>query len=403
MNACGPKRTRLRRPAGQLAILAAALLGATLGGLLLESPARSATDEKQAQLRLERLKSQIRDVERRVGDAAAERDSAASQLRATERDVTRAHQLLDEIRERRRASEARRAALETERKTYEQTLDKERTALAAQLRAAYLIGREEPLKLLLNQQDPATLGRMLAYYSYFGRARADQISLIRIAVERLTALEVALDVENRRLDELANERRQQVEALEAARTQRSTALANIREKLQTRSARLDNLKGQAATLTRLLEELRRALRDFPIDKQVAFDKLRGQLVWPVQGQVLADFGDSRSSGISWNGVLFGTDRGTQVRALYYGRVIYADWLPGLGLLLILEHSGGYLSLYGHTEQIFKSVGDWVAPGDVIATVGDSGGEARPELYFEMRKGSKPINPHPWFKQRRGSR
>ncbi len=131
--------------------------------------------------------------------------------------------------------------------------------------------------------------------------------------------------------------------------------------------------------------------------------MRGQLAWPVQGTVLADFGDSRSSGINWTGVLFGTDRGTQVRALYYGRVIYADWLPGLGLLLILEHSGGYLSLYGHTEQIFKSVGDWVAPGDVIATVGDSGGEARPELYFEMRKGSKPINPHPWFKQKLGSR
>ncbi|MGH8262772.1 MAG: murein hydrolase activator EnvC family protein, partial [Steroidobacterales bacterium] len=116
-----------------------------------------------------------------------------------------------------------------------------------------------------------------------------------------------------------------------------------------------------------------------------------------------DYGEPRSSGINWNGVLLGTARGTQVRALYYGRVIYADWLPGLGLLLILEHSGGYLSLYGHTEQIFKSVGEWVAPGDVIATVGDSGGEARPELYFEMRKGSKPIDPHPWFKQKPGAR
>jgi septal ring factor EnvC (AmiA/AmiB activator) len=390
-------------PARAIGARAAWALAALLAAQFPMQQASAAPNEKQAQERLERLKSQIADVERRVGDAAAERDSAATQLRATERDVAHAHQLLDEIRTRRRASETRRTALEAERKTYEQTLDKERAALGAQLRAAYLIGREEPLKLLLNQQDPATLGRMLAYYSYFGRARADQITLIRTAVTRLSALEVELDEENRHLDELANEQQRQVDALEAARTQRSAALASVREKLQSRSARLDNLKSQASTLTKLLEELRRALRDFPIDRQEAFGKLRGQLAWPVQGQVLADYGESRSSGISWNGVLFGTARGTQVRALYYGRVIYADWLPGLGLLLILEHSGGYLSLYGHTEQIFKSVGDWVAPGDVIATVGDSGGEARPELYFEMRKGSKPINPHPWFKQKPGAR
>ena len=378
-------------------------VAAVLGWQLIGHPASAAPTEQQAQERLERLKTQIAEVERRVGDAASERDSAAKQLRATERDVARAHRLLDDIRARQRASEARRNALEAERKTYEQTLDKERAALASQLRAAYQIGREEPLKLLLNQQDPATLGRMLAYYSYFGRARADQIELIRMAVVKLNSLEVEVDEENRHLDELASEQQRQVEALEAARTQRSAALAAVRERLQSRSARLDNLKSQANTLTKLLEELRRALRDFPIDRQESFAKLRGQLAWPVDGQVLADYGEARSSGINWNGVLFGTDRGTQVRALYYGRVIYADWLPGLGLLLILEHSGGYLSLYGHTEQIFKSVGDWVAPGDVIATVGDSGGEARPELYFEMRKGSKPIDPHPWFKHKPGAR
>ncbi|HZF17950.1 MAG TPA: peptidoglycan DD-metalloendopeptidase family protein [Steroidobacteraceae bacterium] len=363
----------------------------------------STPSERRTAEKLERLRTQISDVERRVGDTVTERDAAARQLRTTELEVTRAHRQLDALRDQRRAAEERRNAIEAERHTYEHTLDREGAALSAQLRAAYLIGREEPLKLLLNQQDPATLGRMLAYYSYFGRARADQIALIRTAVTKLDSLELELDEQNRHLDELASERQREVDALEGARTQRAAALVAVREQLQSRSAKLDDLKRQATTLTKLLEELRRALREFPIDRQDAFDKLRGQLAWPVQGKVLADFGDSRSSGINWTGVLFGTDRGTQVRALYYGRVIYADWLPGLGLLLILEHSGGYLSLYGHTEQIFKSVGDWVAPGDVIATVGDSGGEARPELYFEMRKGSKPINPHPWFKQKLGAR
>jgi septal ring factor EnvC (AmiA/AmiB activator) len=388
---------------GRALILASALaLGLALQAFLAE-PAAGAQSEREAAARLERLRAQIAEVERRVTDAATERDAAATRLRATELEVARAHKQLDELRAQRRAAEERRNALEAQRQVYERTLQRERAALEAQLRAAYLIGREEPLKLLLNQQDPATLGRMLAYYSYFGRARADQIALIRLAVERLSTLEAALEEENRHLDELASSQQRQVEALEAARAERSAALVAIRDRLQSRSARLDSLKRQATTLTQLLEELRRALREFPIDRQEPFEKLRGQLVWPVQGKVLADFGEPRSSGINWSGVLFGTDRGTQVRALYYGRVIYADWLPGLGLLLILEHSGGYLSLYGHTEQIFKSVGEWVAPGDVIATVGDSGGEARPELYFEMRKGSRPVNPHPWFKQKPGSR
>ena len=373
-----------------------------LAAILWQSTA-FADDEHNTAERLARLRAQIAEVERKVGDAVTERDAVVATLRTTELQVTQAHQKLDELRAQRRLSEQRRMALETDRQAQERGLEQERSALASQLRAAYLIGHDEPLKLLLNQQDPATLGRMFAYYSYFGRARADQIASIQNIVAHLSALEAQLDEENRHLDELTTERQRQVDALEAARSERASALVAVRGRLQTRSAQLDNLKREAGTLTRLLEELRRALRDFPIDRQEPFDKLRGQLVWPVQGKLVADFGTQRSSGIAWNGVMLATERGTQVRALYYGRVIYADWLSGLGLLLILEHSGGYLSLYGHTEQIFKSVGDWVAPGDVIATVGDSGGEARPELYFEIRKGSRPVNPHPWFKQKLGSR
>ena len=369
-----------------------------LAAILWQTPAFAA-DERGTAERLEKLRGEIAAVERKVGDAVTERDAVVVTLRTTELQVTQAHRKLDQLRAQRRLSEQRRSALEADRQAQERGLQQEQSALAAQLRAAYLIGRDEPLKLLLNQQDPATLGRMFAYYSYFGRARADQIASIRNIVAHLNALEVQLDEENRHLDELTTERQRQVDALEAARNDRATALVAVRGRLQTRSAQLDNLKREAATLTRLLDELRRALRDFPIDRQEPFDRLRGQLVWPVQGRLIADFGAQRSSGITWNGVMLATERGTQVRALYFGRVIYADWLPGLGLLLILEHSGGYLSLYGHTEQIFKSVGDWVAPGDVIATVGDSGGEARPELYFEIRKGSRPVNPHPWFKQK----
>ena len=291
------RRSRITAGESSTVVLGLAL-SIGFAGVFSHTEART-DDERRTAERLERLRAEITEVERKVGDAVTERDEAALRLRATELEVARAHQKLDELRAQRRASEERRNALEAERRAHEQTLQQERMALASQLRAAYLIGREEPLKLLLNQQNPATLGRMLVYYSYFGRARADQITLIRGTVARLNSLEVELDDENRHLDELANERQRQVDALEAARGERATALVAVRQRLQSRSSQLVSLKSQAGTLTRLLEELRRALRDFPIDRQEPFDKLRGQLVWPVQGKLLADFGAPRSSGINW--------------------------------------------------------------------------------------------------------
>jgi murein hydrolase activator len=129
----------------------------------------------------------------------------------------------------------------------------------------------------------------------------------------------------------------------------------------------------------------------------AFSRLRGKLAWPVSGQLLARFGEARAGGVRWDGVLVGTERGTPVKAIGEGRVVYADWLPGLGLLAIVDHGDGYLSLYGHNERLFKAAGEHVGAGDTLAAAGDSGGSSRPELYFEIRKGGKPVDPLPWFR------
>ena len=126
--------------------------------------------------------------------------------------------------------------------------------------------------------------------------------------------------------------------------------------------------------------------------------MRGKLPWPVPGRIVANFGQSRGGGLKWNGVLIATERGTEVHAPYAGRVVYADWLPGMGLLIILDHGGGYMTLYGHNEQLYKGVGETVAAGDVIATVGDTGGQAQPDLYLEVRKGTTPLDPRHWFRR-----
>jgi septal ring factor EnvC (AmiA/AmiB activator) len=139
------------------------------------------------------------------------------------------------------------------------------------------------------------------------------------------------------------------------------------------------------------------MEKFPIDNNDAFAHLRGKLAWPVNGKLLARFGETRAGGVKWDGVLVGTERGAPVRAVYGGRVIYADWLPGLGLLTIVDHGEGYMSLYGHNERLYKAVGERVNAGDTLGSAGDSGGSNRPELYFEIRKAGKAVDPRPWFK------
>ncbi|MDB6089269.1 MAG: hypothetical protein JWN85_2053, partial [Gammaproteobacteria bacterium] len=274
---------------------------------------------------------------------------------------------------------------------------KGRSALAGHLRAAYLIGREEPLKLLLNQKDPTRAGRMFAYYSYFGRSRAEQIRLIETNVAQLERLDEELAAEDAKLAELEKQQRAQLADVEQARSHRTRVLASLEAESHTRAQNLEKLRSQQAGLEKLLRELRRAMEKYPVDSNDAFARLRGKLAWPVGGHVVARFGESRAGGVKWDGLLVATERGAPVRAVYHGRIIYADWLPGLGLLTIVDHGDGYMSLYGHNERLYKAVGERVTAGDAIASAGDSGGSTRPELYFEIRKGGKPVDPRPWFK------
>jgi len=365
---------------------------------LLALPAAAASKDPEADLK--RVKQRIEKLQRSVREDVARRDKLSANLRESEESVAAARRRLDDVRGRVRKSDARLAELAGERVRAEKTLEEQRDELAAALRTAYVTGKEEHLKLLLSQKDPAALGRMLVYYSYFGRSRAGRIAAIESTVERIEALAADEAAERERLAALETERARELAALENARADREKALTDLNATIRSREDSIKRLKQEAATLEKLIEDLRRALQQAPAPEGKPFARLRGQLPWPVPGRIVARFGQPRGGGLKWNGVLVATERGAGVRAPYAGRVVYADWLPGLGLLLIIDHGGGYMTLYGHNEQLYRGVGETVAAGDAIATVGDSGGQARPELYLEVRKGTKPQDPRKWF---RGSR
>ncbi|MEO8017616.1 MAG: peptidoglycan DD-metalloendopeptidase family protein [Pseudomonadota bacterium] len=383
--------------------------GRALCGLLMLCPllvlpaganAAETPDPARAEADLKAVRTQIDKVRADLERDAGRRDQLAQELQESEQTVSGARGELDKLKRERAVHTARRAELAVQRRDQESALGERRAALAGQIRAASMIGRQEPIKLLLNQRDPAETGRVLTYYQYFGRARAGQIAAINSHLAELATIDAGLAEEEARLVALEEQRQGELSKLQSARQRRGRALVSLEAESKNRAKELERLKDQQGGLEKLVRELRRALEridKFPTDSKDAFAKLRGKLSWPVAGKLLASFGQTRAGGVKWDGVLLSGSQGTPVRAVYHGRVVYADWLSGLGLLTIIDHGDGYLSLYGHNERLYKEVGERVTAGDTIATVGDSGGRSTPALYFEIRKAGRPIDPRPWFK------
>ncbi|MGE0583373.1 MAG: murein hydrolase activator EnvC [Steroidobacteraceae bacterium] len=359
--------------------------------------AQTAKEAARAEADLKAVRAEIAKIAAQVKRDSVDRNKLTGNLRAAEVSVAEARAEAGRLRRERDERTRKRAQLAQEKAAREAALAAERRELAAELRSAYLIGREEPLKLLLNQEDPARAGRMFAYYSYFGRARADRIARIEAHVAQIASLDAGLREEEERLTALESQQKAQVKQLEAARAERGKALAALEAESRTRAAALAQLRQEQAGLEKLVRDLKRALDRFPVDGKAAFAKLRGQLAWPVAGKLVARFGAARAGAIKWDGVMIATERGAPVHSIASGRIAYADWLPGLGLLVIVDHGNHYLSLYGHNDQLYKAVGERVAPGDTIAAAGDSGGRSQPELYFEIRRNGKPVDPGPWFR------
>ncbi|NGP53841.1 peptidoglycan DD-metalloendopeptidase family protein, partial [Thioalkalivibrio sp. XN8] len=271
-------------------------------------------------------------------------------------------------------------------------------ALGRELRAAWLAGREPRLKVALNQQDPARLGRMLAWYRYVAADRSARIDALRERLAELAAVTEALEAERARLAAVEARQEQALAELDRARAARAEQVAVLNADLARREAENARLREEAAALEQLLEELRAAVVDLPIPEAEPFPRQKGRLAWPVEGALLRAFGSRRGEGPPANGIVIGAERGSEVRAVWHGRVAYADWLPGLGLLLVLEHGDGFMSLYGHNEALFGAVGDWVGAGQVLGRVGDSGGRDQAGLYFEIRNGMQPENPQGWLRR-----
>ncbi len=373
--------------------------------LLAAAIPAAVADEELAKIKeqeLEAVRERISDLKQSMDRAARERDRLTAELQAAEVDIAERRRRLDDLERERAFTEKRRTELEARIDEREAELESESGRLGAQLRAAYMGGGQERIRLLLNQQDPAMLGRLMRYYQYIGEYRADNMATVREALDELATLRGEVVAEESRLSAIAAERSDELERLDAAQAERRRLLASLDRRIDEEGREVERLAAEEQDLARLIAELTSILSDYPIRSEQPFAEHRGNLTWPVAGTIVHDFGESRGGGkLRWNGVVLNAPRGREVRAVYHGRVIFADWLAGLGLLVIVDHGDGYLTLYGYNETILKDAGDWVAPGDAIATVGDSGGQQQSSLYFEIRRNAEPVNPRQWVTRRPG--
>jgi murein hydrolase activator len=352
---------------------------------------------------LEEVRARISELKQSMDAAAEERDRLAGELQELEVAISEQRMRLKEIERDRQYTVGKKQKLDDELAEREQHLDAESEALAAQVRTAYMSGSQEKIKLLLNQRDPATLGRLMAYYSYLNDYRAENIEAVIEQIRKLDELRAQIAAEEARLTALVQARYDELGRLNKSQESRAELLASLRRKIASEGQEVEQLAAQEKDLTRLIAELSTILSDYPISSEQPFSEHKGRLTWPVAGTLLHDFGQPRVGGnIKWNGVVLAAPRGREVRAVYHGRVAFADWLAGMGLLVIVDHGEGYMTLYGYNETVLKNTGDWVAPGDVIATVGDSGGQSQASLYFELRRGTKPENPRRWVTKRPGN-
>ena len=367
------------------------LLTGLAAGAAFAAPER---EDKKAEL--EALRQRIEALR---ADLAADRDrydDVRQALREVEKRVASVTRRLRELEQEVAERQARLEELAGEQAELKQRVDRQRGYLARQVRAAYAAGRQELVKLLLNQEDPASIGRVMGYYDYLNRARSRRIAALERDLGALKAVRERIAEEKAGLEQARDEQAEKKQALEASRAKRAKVVAKLESRLENKDQRLRSLKQDEKELEELVKALREALADIPAEVGTSFAKQRGQLPWPVKGPLAARYGGSRGvGGLRWQGVVIRAEAGKEVEAVSHGRVAFAEWMRGYGMLLIVDHGDGFMSLYGHNRSLLKEAGDWVQAGEPVAIVGSSGGRSRDGLYFEIRKGGRPVNPVRW--------
>ncbi len=364
---------------------------------------------QRIQLQKNTLNTQLGEVEKLYGKTAA-------LLKTLQGQVEQKRQNLSKIRQ--------------EMQSLQDEVAKQNKELAGQIKAAYAMGQKEKLKLLLNQQDPALSSRMLVYYDYLNKARLAKLAGISDAMRHLDQLDKQQQQEAELLEKNLEQKKSEQIAVDGVRKRRTELLSQLKSDFSSNEQQIIHLKESENKLKNLVSSLQRSTNDINFEVEQTkklhkavevspesakdlpgsgddfsklkgdFYSLKGQLPWPVKGRLANKFGSARAESAEsiWDGVLIDAGEGTEIRAVTSGKIVFSDWLRGYGLLIIIDHGKGYMTLYAFNQSLYRQVGDWVDAGEVVASVGQSGGRSQFGLYFGIRNKGKPVDPLEWCRK-----
>jgi septal ring factor EnvC (AmiA/AmiB activator) len=403
-----------------------------------------ADDREQTQQQLDATKQDIAELKKQLSQVQEQKNGVQKDLRGTETQMGKLEKQVEALQQELKKTQGELDRLALQKDQLQHSKTEQQRLIAIQARAAYQGGRQEYLKLLLNQQNPEKFARTLTYYDYMSNARMAQLKQFNETLRQLGNVEKDIAGQQAQLLAQQSSLDSQRQDLDKVRKERQAALAKLNDSYKQQDQKLASRQQDQEDLAKVLktieETLARQAREAERQKALLaqqeaerqrqrenaqakaddepkrpktvpgalvssgganfggpFAAGRGKLPWPVDGRLLARFGETRGDDArtKWDGVMISAPAGTQVRAVHGGRVVFADWLRGAGLLVILDHGDGYLSLYGHNQSLLKGAGDVVKAGDAISTVGSSGGQDTPALYFAIRQQGRPSDPAQW--------
>lgn len=371
---------------------------ALLLGFAVSFDAVSEPEEAEQQAQLDKLKRNISRLEDKLQRQSQEKDNLHSQLKVIELKSTQLNSRIRQSRQQISATEIELSSLKKSQGQLQARINEQSATIAEQIRAAHKMGSAEPMKLLLNQQDPQQVARVLKYYDYVLKARSQKVQQFKADVDDLTTLVEKINRTKINLAKTKKNLEAERDSLATNIVDRTAMLQQLESSLQSDEKKLDALKSQRSKLEEVIDTVRSAAADLVrSDQYTPFVSSKGKMLWPVNGSLLERYGNRRTRDLRWEGWLIEATSGSSVKAIHQGRVVFSNYLRGFGLLVIIDHSDGFMSLYAHNQELLRNTGDWVQKGETVSRAGNTGGLTEPALYFEIRKDGQPVNPKKWLR------
>lgn len=353
----------------------------------------SIAQKNDANEQLDSVKIKIKKQQETLEQSNQRQKEIEKQLKKDDKSIAITAAKLNKLQQQKKATNKQIATLQAEQKQLQKQKKQQEDSLGEQLRSAYSSGHHDYLKLLLNQQGPSKVERTLTYYQYLNEARINSIEDFKLTIVKLKEIELEQEVQAKKLQQLLEKQQQEKLALEKKQVSRKSTLIALNSTILSSRQRLSKLENEEISLIQTLARIQAKLQ---LEKQLkGLKSLKNKLSWPSKGRLTHRFGTQKQGYLKWKGVLINSNIGATVNTIHNGKVIFADWLKGYGLVIVIDHGEGYMSLYGHNQALLKNIGDRVETGEPVALVGQSGGQSSSGLYFEIRHKGKPVNPKFW--------